>query len=330
MIPTIIIVSVVAVGIVLFFVIQARVTAGKKEKLSPEAKTLNKKAAKLHGLAKKGDGEAAFNLYLMGKENLTVKGFKDKYKEYWTHLERAAKRGYPQAQYEYGLSKLYLDGALAVPYLEKAAEAGVIKASLALVRFYDTLSIGIKYDNFNSPDKKTCIELKAKWLKVAAEAGDDEAQASLGFLLLNELKDTRGALYWFEKAADKENSSGFLGVAQIYEKRGGYEKALKYYTLAAKQDYTSAQYMLGKFYLGDYAYDKEKALFWLNKAAEKGDIAATPAMDFLAQAYEKGEIVEADPEKAAQWRKSIEKAFADFRKRNDKIEAKAEKDLQDG
>ena len=58
-------------------------------------------------------------------------------------------------------------------------------------------------------------------------------------------------------------------MAQIYEKRGGYEKALKYYTLAAKQDYTSAQYMLGKFYLGDYAYDKEKALFWLNKAAEK-------------------------------------------------------------
>lgn len=318
-----------AVGVIIVLVFISRKYAGKKEKLSPEVKVKNSEAAKLYKRAKKGDGEAAYNLYLLGKKNLTVKGFNQKYKNYWEFLEKAARLGYPMAQYEYGNSKLYSEGAVGVPYLEKAAEAGVIEACRTLVRLYDTIAMGINYDGIVPPDKKTCLDLKAKWLKVVAESGDTDAQASLGYLLLNDFEDKRGALEWFEKAADKGDPHALVGAARIYMDRGGYEKALKYLKRAAEQDYSGGQYWLGRFYLEEYAFDKEKALFYLHKSAEKGEISSVPAMDFLSKLYENGEVVEADPEKAEYWRGAIDTAWKNFRKKDAAIEEKAKKDLSE-
>lgn len=329
MIPTIIIVSVVAVGIVLFFVIEAALRRKKREKLSPERKETNDNIKMLYKLAKKGDGEAYYKLYIFNKENSWDVDLDVSYAERQTFLERAATLGYPQAQYEYGKSKVYRDCAVAVTYLEKAAEAGIVQACWELARIYDSASIGYKFDGFTAPDEKTCRKLQAKWLKIAAESGDTEAQASLGHLLFNELDDKRGALEWFEKAAEKGEAGALVGAARIYNERGGYDKAFRYFSLAAEQDYTAGQYWLGRFYLEDYAFDKDKALFWLNKAAEKDELSSTVSMGFLAELYEKGEVVEADPIKAEFWRKRIEKVREDFKKRIQSTEAKAEKDLQE-
>ena len=61
-----------------------------------------------------------------------------------------------------------------------------------------------------------------------------------------------------------------LGVQQ------SYEKAVKWYTKAAKQGHVKAQYNLGNCYLNrrgieqDYKYAEEDALEWYTEAAKQG------------------------------------------------------------
>lgn len=295
-----------------------------------EAHKINRICNKIYALAKKGDGEAYYKLHILYKQNALPANFGTEYEERWTFLQKSADLGYPQAQYEYGKSLIYSDDcSVAVAYLEKAATAGVIDAASELAGIFKSVAYGVNFRGLKSPDKLSARKLQAKWMQVVAESGDAEEQASLGYLYFYDLDDKRSALGWFEKAAAQGNSSGLTGAARIYQERGGYEKALKYFTAAAESGYTGGIYWLGRFYLGEYAFDKEKALYWLNKAAESGRFEDTPAMDYLAKLYEEGNVVGPDPEKAKYWRNKSKEAHEDFRKRNEEIEAKAKKDLSE-
>ncbi len=330
MIPTIITVSVLALGVIIFFISFNLRYVGKKGKPSPEEKAQISEAAKLLKLAQKGDGEAYYKLYLLYKQNALPVNFSSEYTERRTYLKKSADLGYPKAQYEYGKSRIYSDDcSVAVAYLEKAASAGVTDAASELARIYDSAAYGYKFRGLERFNKLTARKLQAKWLQVVAETGDAEEQVSLGYLYFYDLDDKRSALEWFEKAAAQGNGRGLTGAARIYQARGGYEKALKYFTAAAEGGYSGGMYWLGRFYLEDYAFDKEKALFWLNKAAESGRLQDTPAMDYLAKLYEDGGVVEADHEKAQYWRDKIKAVREAFKKRNDETEKIAEKDLSE-
>lgn len=330
MIPAIIIGSVFAVGVIIFLIFFIRQNSGKKVKPSPEEKIQNSEAAKLYKLAKKGDGEAYYKLHLLYKQNALPANFGPEYTERRTYLKKSADLGYPQAQYEYGKSLIYSDDcSVAVAYLEKAATAGVIDAASELAGIYNSIAYGVNFRGLKTPDKQTARKLQAKWLKVVAESGDAEEQASLGYLYLYDLDDKRSALEWFEKAAAQGNGRGLTGAARIYQERGGYEKALKYFTAAAESGDTCGMYWLGRFYFEEYTYDKEKALYWLNKAAGSGKLADTPAMDYLAELYEEGSAVGQDPEKAKYWRNKSKEAREDFEKWCAEIEETAKKDLSE-
>lgn len=330
MIPTVIVVSVIAVCVLIFLALFTRRRADKKAERSDGSKKQDGYLKKLLKLAKKGDGEAYYKLHLLYKQNALTANFGAEYIELRTFLQKSADLGYPQAQYEYGKSLIYSDDcSVAVAYLEKAATAGIIDAASELAGIYNSVAYGVNFRGLKTPDKQTARKLQAKWLKVVAESGDAEEQASLGYLYLYDLNDKRSALEWFEKAAAQGNGRGLTGAARIYQERGGYEKALKYFTAAAESGDTCGMYWLGRFYFEEYTYDKEKALYWLNKAAGSGKLADTPAMDYLAELYEEGSAVGQDPEKAKYWRNKSKEAREDFEKRCAEIEETAKKDLSE-
>lgn len=111
------------------------------------------------------------------------------------------------------------------------------------------------------------------WLPLA-ESGIAEAQYSLGFLY----------------------QSGW-GVAQ------DLPKAVNWYSLAAEQDETRAQFNLGVLLLTGEApieQDVETAMVWLNRSAEGGN---TRAKEFLVDVYNHGKYgIRKSPEKAEYWK----------------------------
>ena len=85
-------------------------------------------------------------------------------------------------------------------------------------------------------------------------------------------------------------------------KKGDYQKALDCYLKAAEYDFTKAFLNLGAMYLNEQ--DDSEALFWTQKAVDKGNEIA---MINLGVMYERGRAVEQDDSKAAFWyRKAIE------------------------
>lgn len=111
---------------------------------------------------------------------------------------------------------------LARTYLKKAAEAGDLTAAYLLSRFYRVIDNN-KTESF-------------KWVKVAAEGGNPEAQGQLGlkYALGEGVKtDYRKAYYWVKKGVDANDPISYGIMGTLYEKGWGtkvnHQKALSYY-----------------------------------------------------------------------------------------------------
>ena len=76
--------------------------------------------------------------------------------------------------------------------------------------------------------------------------------------------------------AEQEYSIGMAKIGYLYDQRQDYERAFTFYTIAAEQGNPISQYNLGIMYKDGRGIDKnkEKAIFWLEKAAKKGVIEA--------------------------------------------------------
>jgi hypothetical protein len=76
-----------------------------------------------------------------------------------------------------------------------------------------------------------------------------------------------------------------------------HKTEFKWYSLAAKQGFSPAQFNLGIMYTNGEGVQESStnATFWFAEAAKQGDLAATY---FLAEAYEKGEGVPKDRQEA--------------------------------
>ncbi|KAF9900454.1 hypothetical protein EC991_007317 [Linnemannia zychae] len=97
-------------------------------------------------------------------------------------------------------------------------------------------------------------------------------------------QDTRTALVWFIKAANKGHVKAQWSAGMAYLQgspftgvRKDLQKALGWFVKAAEQGYADAQWQAGKLYMegkGDIKVDKDKALDWWKEAALLGHLEA--------------------------------------------------------
>jgi FOG: TPR repeat, SEL1 subfamily len=182
-----------------------------------------------------------------------------------SELERAAKSGGAQAQYELGYHQYYHGSdrnnrTEAINWLKLAAEQGHGKAINMLGGMNGIFSHGKP-----NPDEEV------KWYRLGAEKGDAESQYNLG------------GMY----------QSGWNG-------KRSYEEAVKWYRLSAEQGYGKAQYDLGLMYQSGNGVEQNiaEAVKWFTSAAEQGDLYA---IIHLAEMYLYGRGVDKNYAAATKW-----------------------------
>lgn len=224
---------------------------------------------------------------------------------YMSKLLENVKLGSADAQYVLGFCYYngwekpqdYIKAAL---YYEKAAEQGHPKAQTNLGECYE-------YGNGVLQDYNKALY----WYKLAANQNYAEGLWKLGECYIKGIGvtcDEEKAVELFKKSASQGCPQGIgclgqtyfygLGIEQSYEKAlpllkssveqgcpefqgllgcayleiNDYEKALYWLQIAAEQDDVIAQYTLGKCYENGYGVtkDKKKAIYWYQKAAEQG------------------------------------------------------------
>ena len=115
-------------------------------------------------------------------------------------------------------------------------------------------------------------------------------------------KDSKQAVYWYEKSAGQGNKEAQYALGAIYHQGEGvpqnFKNALQYYQKAADQGHASAQYLLGLMYCQGQGVDKnlKKAIEWYQKAASQGHSGAQCNLGVL---YKEGQGVDKkDPKQA--------------------------------
>jgi uncharacterized protein len=168
-------------------------------------------------------------------------------------------------------------------------------------------------------------------LRLAAEAGDAEAQADLGRWYAEKAADSGSAETWFTRAVEQglpramhnigvlrreaghrvEAEDWFLRAAQagwlnslvalamLREEAGDIREALTFYNQAAEAGHAVAQYILARKLIEtgrEEHYASARRMF--ERAAANGEAAAKT---YLGTIYHEGLGVERDPEQAAFW-----------------------------
>ena len=123
--------------------------------------------------------------------------------------------------------------------------------------------------------KKNQIDRAIKILTINSKEGDVTSIYLLG-IIYGQMREYDNSIKYLTRAAWLGNTSAQSKLALIYHYGIGIAKnnAKAFYWLkkAAKENLTSAQYILGRMYIyGDKPVEKNlvKAAFWLNKAKDK-------------------------------------------------------------
>lgn len=128
-------------------------------------------------------------------------------------------------------------------------------------------------------------------------------------LTVGQMYEERGsytnAVRWYEKASEQGSPGAQFKLGLMHAQGLGVVRdlkaAVKQFELAARQGFTGAQYNLGVCWekgLGTPKRDYAEALKWYRLAAEQGDAFSQKAMGVF---YEKGYGVKADPVEAYKW-----------------------------
>jgi TPR repeat protein len=152
-------------------------------------------------------------------------------------------------------------------------------------------------------------------LLAKAAAGDPEMQFELGFYYYNgdisasgeyEFTDDEYAKanYWWTKAAEQNHTNAQYNLGTCYLHGRGAErdctKAVCWYGKAAEQGHAGAQFVMGYccFHGIEMESDAEKAVFWLMRAAKQGN---ANAWYYMGECCRTGTGVVKDDQKAADW-----------------------------
>ncbi len=153
-------------------------------------------------------------------------------------------------------------------------------------------------------------ETALKLLRPLAEAGDAEAQASLGDIyhkyeeFRKAGRNLEKALKWYELAAVQGNIGAQNNLGYMYGQGMGvprnYVLAVKWYQLAATQGNATAQFNLGLYYQKGWGVPRDwrQALQWFRLAGGQGEPAAQVE---LGQMYAQGQGVVQDFVQAYTW-----------------------------
>lgn len=189
------------------------------------------------------------------------------------------------------------DRAEAAKWYMKAAEQGVPEAQMQY-------ALILLRDNPDEARKSKALEL----MKAAADSGNGHAQFNYAQMLVDarpgsqSLKD---AYRYFHLAAEKGIADAQYAVSQyLANGTGGIVRdavqARVWMTKAARQNFDTAQFELGQWYLHGIGgeRDLEKAFSWTLRAARAGNIAAQAA---VAKLYWGALGTEPDEKEAAAW-----------------------------
>jgi TPR repeat protein len=137
-----------------------------------------------------------------------------------------------------------------------------------------------------------------------AQAGEVIMQLTVG-AMYEERGSYTNAVRWYQEAASHGNPGGQFKLGLLHAQGAGVPRdlavAVKWFELAAKQGFAPAQYNLGVCWekgLGTPKQDYAEALKWYLLAAEQNDLFAQKAAGVF---YEKGHGVKADPAEAYKW-----------------------------
>ena len=189
-----------------------------------------------------------------------------------------------QYDYAYKLANKDKNYKEAFKWYKISAEAGLASAQN---------NLGVLYARGEGTEKDD--KEAFKWYFKSAEQGNSIAQCNVGYSYLNgegTVKSREEAKKWFKKAADNyyTNAEAEYGF-QLYIDRD-YVNAAKYLTLAANDNNSFAQRMLGEFYLwgyGDIKKDHNKAFELYKKSADQNDAVG---LREVGKCYENGYGVE--------------------------------------
>ena len=248
----------------------------------------------LHLAAEQGHAKAQFDLALYYRDG-TGTDIDDAEARKWFCL--AAKQGNKKAQ-------SIIEKLEEFRGLLDASEQGALDAEgmQKLNLFYDSGEV-TKQDQAES----------FKWLRMAAEHGNADAQFSFGkcykFGAFVDCDETE-AEKWFDKAekgflnaVERGDTEAAFKLANFYMFRDNEQNTIRYYEKAVEQGHTKAMIGLCNCYLSGYGVemDRDKSVNLIRKAAELGD---AEAQGILGRVYLKGlpgSSVEADLAEFVKW-----------------------------
>lgn len=158
--------------------------------------------------------------------------------------------------YESGFSPIEANRKVALDWFQKGADLGETRCQGELGWIYA-----------NGIDVKRDYSRAVKWYRAAAEQGDPVGAYGLAVRYLQGegvTRDISQAMYWFQKAADGGHADaafnlGALLAGEIPGRVGppDFTSAAKYLAIAASQDVSDGQCMLGLLYAHGYGVPKD-------------------------------------------------------------------------
>ena len=242
-------------------------------------------------------------------------------------LKSRAEGGEPDAQFElaemlYNRDSLDSDINDAVMWYQKAAEQGMVKASLRLAHHYEKKDVdksvkwykyaalqGDAFAQYKMAAYETDILKKIGWLKKAAKQGNKESIYSLAYYRLKNLSNEKVTIEDFEKALkpliDKNDSTAMECMGWLYTgNTHGIAKneplAKMWFDKAANAGSTAGMHQLARMYRYGYGTEKNyaEALKWYKKAALKGD---SESQFFVGVFYDFAYGVKKNDKEANKW-----------------------------
>ncbi len=219
---------------------------------------------------------------------------------YW--YRKGAEKGYPTAQYYYGLCLYQGKGVAADPvagidWIHRAAIGGYAGAMVVVGVAYHGGIGGLALDRYAAYN----------WFRRAAEAGDPEGQSFAGQCLLHGdgvEADLLEARLWLLKAALRLEPAACYELGKLSDTAvdgdAGWAEALAWYRLAAEHGHAGAQRRIGVHYQHGAGVPKDpaEAVRWLYRAALQADADARLR---LGQQLLEGEGVPKDERSGFGW-----------------------------
>mmetsp|Transcript_2578 Transcript_2578/g.3718 ORF Transcript_2578/g.3718 Transcript_2578/m.3718 type:complete len:1461 (+) Transcript_2578:162-4544(+) len=212
------------------------------------------------------------------KHNVIEQGSK-LYRKKW--LRRAADAGHDKAMCALAYAAAAAGNATeALDWWKRASAVGSIEASF---------NLGVCYDNGWGMEDNHNQEKAAQYFLKAARGGDADAMFNYACCLeRDEGKqeiDTKGALRWLFRAAEKNHVAAQYNLGKRYAIGDGVSKnlkaAIRWYGLAAEQGHLKAEFGLGLCY--DLLGESSEAAKWYSHSAQRGHPKAQHNLMLLYQ-----------------------------------------------